>query len=139
MKSRNLFYLPQNKFHRNRRKIIINFHPKIIVQNGHEQVYNDLFLISDAICSPPRIRTNSSIWKGSGYIQPGTEEKVILPGGSGNGNALFWPFFGAKSGRHRQRSSHRHLRTRWLKNVTCMPDLSAISMTIHTGKKKKIF
>ena len=102
-------------------------------------LYNGLFLISDAICSPPRIRTNSSIWKGSGYIQPGTEEKVILPGGSlgsGNGNALFWPFFGAKSGRHRQRSSHRHLRTRWLKNVTCMPDLSAISMTIHTGKKK---
>ena len=101
-------------------------------------LYNGLFLISDAICSPPRIRTNSSIWKGSGYIQPGTEEKVILPGGSlgsGNENALFWPFFGAKSGRHRQRSSHRHLRTRWLKNVTCMPDLSAISMTIHTGKK----
>ena len=91
------------------------------------------FTFSDAICSPPRIRTASNIWKGSGYVQPGTDEKIVLPGGTGN-NALFWPFFGAKSGRHRQRSSHRHLRTRWLKNVTSMSDLSAIPMTIHSGK-----
>ena len=87
-----------------------------------------ILFFSDAICSPPRIRTASTIWKGSGYIQPGPKEKIVLPG-----NALFWPFFGAKSCRNqRQRSSHRHLRTRWLKSVTCMPDLSAIPLTIHS-------
>lgn len=125
-------------FHRDSLNVIAKFNERRC--NGMPLYGQDLIEVltivsPDAICSPPRIRTNSSIWKGSGYIQPGTEEKVILPGGSlgsGNGNALFWPFFGAKSGRHRQRSSHRHLRTRWLKNVTCMPDLSAISMTIHT-------
>jgi hypothetical protein len=79
----------------------------------------------DAICSPPRM-SQSSVWKGTSFIQSQQSPPV-----HNVESDLFWPFCTAKP----RNLSRRHLRLRMLKNVSIQEDLSSIHLPIHSDMK----
>ena len=122
-------------FHRDSINVIAKFNERRC--NGMPLYGQDLIEVltivtADAICAPPKVGANSNRWKGSSFILPPSHASSLANLNLPPKLAVnFWPFFGAKSNRN-QRINVRQLRTRWLKSVAKMEDLTSVELNVNS-------